>query len=217
MVYCPMPEYTKKAWLNGARHFVFSPREKRANQVALHATCTRCVQNIASQERRCRKPEHTQCDHCAAGNQGRCCLVPKELNSRMNRVYGLQTAHNNTIANAANARTDPTVKRSGIKLARAQRGMNLALASFKRIAAHTGTPVGVPTLVPTTTPDYLSLVLVEQRRLAVAIEEIAGHLATLVERHAPTADNDFKSQDRDVDTADSGEDDGEDGGEGGAE
>lgn len=69
---------------------------------------------------------------------------------------------------------------TGVKLARCQRAFNLELADHRRIAAHSGTPVGLPTQVPTTSPQFLGLILTEQRRIADALEQLVGHAARMV-------------------------------------
>ena len=73
-----------------------------------------------------------------------------------------------------------------MKLARAQRAFNLEFAHLRRVAAHSGTPIGVSTQVPTTTPQMLSLLLAEHRsnnglleRNARATEALAESIANL--------------------------------------
>ena len=61
-----------------------------------------------------------------------------------------------------------------MKFARAQKQFNLELANRRRVAAHTGTPIGVATQVPTTSPQFLGLILHEQRRVASALKALAG-------------------------------------------
>jgi hypothetical protein len=75
MVHYPNPKYIKNNHLRGVRPFTFSDLEKRANHVALVATCTRCAQNVVKQRRMCEKSEHRRCEHCASGNRGGCTEV----------------------------------------------------------------------------------------------------------------------------------------------
>lgn len=105
------------------------------------------------------------------------------MNGRLNRLYALRRAYDTAVTNAAVPRTNAAVIAAGVKLARCQRQFNLELSSRRRTAAHTGTPMGVPTQVPTTSPQFLSLILVEQRRIASALEQIVGHAARMVSTH----------------------------------
>jgi hypothetical protein len=102
------------------------------------------------------------------------------MNGRLNRLYRLRTVYNTAVTHAATPKTDADVIAAGVKLARCQRQFNLELASRRRTAAHTGTPLGVATQVPTTSPQYLGLILVEQRRIAAALEQLVAHAARLV-------------------------------------
>jgi hypothetical protein len=102
------------------------------------------------------------------------------MNGRLNRVYQLRGRYNTAVDNANTPRTDAAVIAAGVKLARCQRQFNLELANHRRVAAHTGTPLGVPTQVPTTTPQFLGLILVEQRRIAAALEQLVSHAARMV-------------------------------------
>jgi hypothetical protein len=102
------------------------------------------------------------------------------MNGRVNRLYRLKAAYDQAVTDAATPQTNAAVIATGVKLARCQRQFNLELAHYRRIAAHSGTPVGVPTQVPTTTPQFLSLILVEQRKIAAALEQIVGHAARMV-------------------------------------
>jgi hypothetical protein len=102
------------------------------------------------------------------------------MNGRLNRLYQLRARYDAAVTAANVPRTDAGVIAAGVKLARCQRQFNLELANRRRVAAHTGTPVGVPTQVPTTSPHYLGLILVEQRRIAAALEQLVGHAARMV-------------------------------------
>lgn len=75
MVYYPLPKFIKKSQLRDVRPYKWSADDKRENIEALIATCSRCVQAIASQKKKCRKPSSQRCDHCAEGNRGGCDLV----------------------------------------------------------------------------------------------------------------------------------------------
>lgn len=96
------------------------------------------------------------------------------MNGRLNRLYTLRGLYEAAVANAGVPRNDAAVRATGVKLARCQRQFNLELTSRRRTAAHTGTPMGVATQVPTTAPQFLGLILVEQRRIATALEQIVG-------------------------------------------
>jgi hypothetical protein len=106
--------------------------------------------------------------------------VPKAINGRLNRLYSLRGLYDAAIVAAADPKVDALVIRAGVKLARCQRQFNLELSNRRRVAAHTGTPLGVPTQVPTPTPQFLGLILVEQRRIAGALEQLVGHAARMV-------------------------------------
>ncbi|KAL5371634.1 hypothetical protein DPSP01_014123 [Paraphaeosphaeria sporulosa] len=104
--------------------------------------------------------------------------VPNELNGRLNRLYQLRDRYLAAIAaapaGAVARRADANIQRIGLKFARCQKQFNLELYNRRRIAAHSGTPMGMATQVPTTSPQYLGLILVEQRRIAAALEGLAG-------------------------------------------
>jgi hypothetical protein len=111
------------------------------------------------------------------------------LGAKVNRLYALRRSYDNAVVNAGDpraARTEAEVVRTGVKLARAQRAFNLEFSNIRRVAAHSGTPLGVPTQVPTTTPQMLSLLLAEHRsnnglleRNARATEALAESIASL--------------------------------------
>ena len=75
MVYYPRPKFIKKSDLRNAKPFKWSEIAKRADSVALHATCMRCAQDVASQKIVCDKPDDRRCKHCADHNRGGCSLV----------------------------------------------------------------------------------------------------------------------------------------------
>ena len=102
------------------------------------------------------------------------------MNRRLNQLYRLRTSYNAAVVNAATPKTDAVVITTGVKLAYCQRQFNLELANRRRLAAHTGTPISVATQIPTTSPQYLGLILVEQRRIAAALEQLVAHAARLV-------------------------------------
>jgi len=105
------------------------------------------------------------------------------MNGRLNRLYRLRGLYRNAVAaveNVAARKTDPQIQNRGLRFARAQRQFNLELASLRRVAAHTGTPMGVATQVLTTSPQFLGLILAEQRRIAGALEAQASALGELV-------------------------------------
>lgn len=106
--------------------------------------------------------------------------MPDAFNGRLNRLYILRARYDAAVLAAATPKTDAQVIKSGVKLARCQRQFNLELANYRRNAAHTGTPVGVATQVPTTSPQFLGLILAEQRRIAAALEQLVAHAARLV-------------------------------------
>jgi hypothetical protein len=106
--------------------------------------------------------------------------VPQDLNGRLNRLYRLRSAYDAAVTAANTPKTDAAVIKTGVKLARCQRQFNLELANRRRIASHTGTPLGVATQVPTTSPQFLGLILVEQRRIASALEQLVAHAARMV-------------------------------------
>jgi hypothetical protein len=96
---------------------------------------------------------------------------------KLNRLYRLRVKYDTAVSNSNNPRISATVLGAGAKLARCQRQFNLELATRRRTAAHTGTPMGVPTQIPKTSADFLSLILVEQRRIAGALEQVVKHMA----------------------------------------
>jgi len=105
------------------------------------------------------------------------------MNGRLNRLYRLRDLYRqavNQVDNVAARKTDPQIQNRGLKFARAQRQFNLELANRRRTAAHTGTPMGVATQVPTTSPQFLGLILAEQRRIAEDQNRIANALEALV-------------------------------------
>ena len=99
---------------------------------------------------------------------------------KLNRLYRLRSRYDIAVSKSENPRISAAVLGTGVKLARCQRQFNLELATRRRTAAHTGTPVGVPTQVPKTSADFLSLILVEQRRIAGALEQVVKHMALQV-------------------------------------
>ncbi|KAB2101582.1 hypothetical protein AG0111_0g10138 [Alternaria gaisen] len=103
--------------------------------------------------------------------------VPGDMVGKLNRLYRLRSKYDTAVSNSDNPRISAVVLSAGAKLARCQRQFNLELATRRRTDAHTGTPMGVPTQVPKTSADFLSLILVEQRRIAVALEQAVKHLA----------------------------------------
>jgi len=96
---------------------------------------------------------------------------------KLNRLYRLRAKYDTAVSNSDNPRISAIVLGAGAKLARCQRQFNLELATRRRTAAHTGTPMGVPTQIPKTSADFLSLILVEQRRIAGALEQVVKHMA----------------------------------------
>lgn len=106
--------------------------------------------------------------------------MPQEFNGRLNRLIVLRGRYDAAIVAATTPKTDAGVIAAGVKLARCQRQFNLELSNLRRTAAHTGTPIGVATQVPTTSPQFLGLILVEQRRIAAALEQLVAHTARLV-------------------------------------
>ena len=101
--------------------------------------------------------------------------MPQELNSRVNRLYVLRDRYRaavQAVPGGAARKTDAGVQAAGLLLARAQKRFNLELSSRRRIAAYSRTPLGVATRVPTTTPQFLGLILHEQRRIATALESL---------------------------------------------
>jgi hypothetical protein len=106
--------------------------------------------------------------------------VPTVVNGRVNRLYRLRAAYDAAVTAAATPRTDAEVIATGVKLARAQRQFNVELTDRRRVAAHSGTPMGVSTQVPTTSPQFLGLILAEQRRIAAALEQLVAHAARMV-------------------------------------
>lgn len=102
------------------------------------------------------------------------------MNGRLNRLYRLRARYDAAVNAAEKPKTDAGVIAAGVKLARCQHQFNLELANRRRVAAHSGTPLGVPTQVPATSPQYLSLILVEQRRIAAALEQLVAHAARIV-------------------------------------
>ncbi|KAJ4294412.1 hypothetical protein N0V90_008102 [Kalmusia sp. IMI 367209] len=99
------------------------------------------------------------------------------MNGRLNRLYELRDRYRVAVANVpatAARRTDPEIQARGVKFARAQKQFNLELANRRRVTAHSGTPMGLATQVPTTSPQFLGLILQEQRRVATALEALAG-------------------------------------------
>ena len=101
------------------------------------------------------------------------------LNGRVNRLYHLRDVFDLAVSRADDPKTDRSVAKTGIKLARAQRKFNLELSNRRRAAARSGVPLGAATRVPTSTPQFLSLILVEQRRIAAALEQLVGHVARI--------------------------------------
>jgi hypothetical protein len=96
---------------------------------------------------------------------------------KLNQLYRLRGKYDTAVSDANNPRISAIVLGAGVKLARCQRQFNLELATRRRTAAHTGTPMGVPTQIPKTSADFLSLILVEQRRIAGALEQVVKHMA----------------------------------------
>ena len=73
-----------------------------------------------------------------------------------------------------------------MKLTRTQRAFNLEFSHLRRVTAHLGTPISVPTQVPTTTPQILGLLLAEHcsnnamlERNAKATEALAEAITSL--------------------------------------
>ncbi|RYN56246.1 hypothetical protein AA0117_g13260 [Alternaria alternata] len=177
MVLYPLPKYISKTVLKKADPYEWSERDKRVSEVATTPTCLRCAQNVATGKKLCKKPEQKRCGHCVKGNRGGCFLVPGDMVGKLNRLYRLRVKYDTAVSNSNNPRISATVLGAGAKLARCQRQFNLELATRRRTAAHTGTPMGVPTQIPKTSADFLSLILVEQRRIAGALEQVVKHMA----------------------------------------
>ncbi|KAH8643524.1 hypothetical protein IG631_00987 [Alternaria alternata] len=177
MVYYPLPKYISKTVLKKAEPYAWSDRDKSVAHAPITPTCLRCAQGVAKGKKLCKKPEHKRCEHCVKGNRGNCYLVPGDMVGKLNRLYRLRSRYDIAVSKSENPRISAAVLGTGVKLARCQRQFNLELATRRRTAAHTGTPVGVPTQVPKTSADFLSLILVEQRRIAGALEQIVKHMA----------------------------------------
>ncbi|KAL5370857.1 hypothetical protein DPSP01_014628 [Paraphaeosphaeria sporulosa] len=149
MVHYPVPKYITKTALSQARDFAFSDANKQEGQVAVVTTCMRCAQNLCRLPNNYDRPESRRCKHCVAGNRGAYTLVPNELNGRLNRLYQLRDHYLATIAaapaSAIARRADANIQRTGLKFARCQKQFNLELYNRRRIAAHSGTPMGMAT------------------------------------------------------------------------
>ena len=104
--------------------------------------------------------------------------MPAEFNGRVERLYVLRDRYDNAVANSAG------VAARGLTLARAQRQFNLQLATYRREAEHRGVAVGLPTQVPANVEDFMSLMLVEHRRMADAQETLARIARHLVGAHS---------------------------------
>ncbi|KAB2099044.1 hypothetical protein AG0111_0g12727 [Alternaria gaisen] len=157
MVYYPVPKYISKSVLKKADPYEWSERDKRVTAVATTSTCLRCAQGVAVGKKLCKKPEQKRCAHCVKGNRGGCFLVPGDMVGKLNRLYRLRSKYDTAVSNSDNPRISAVVLSAGAKLARCQRQFNLELATRRRTAAHTGTPIG--------------------RRIAVALEQAVKHLA----------------------------------------
>nr|POE94245.1 hypothetical protein CFP56_16485 [Quercus suber] len=129
-------------------------------------TCSRCFVTIANQKKGCKKPKEARCKHCTKGHRS-CALI-----------------YDNAVAAAgAGARADPEVQRTGLKLARAQKAATTSLQAHRLRAARAGEQVNAATSNPTTSADYLRLMLAEQRtmntianKLVRAINLVANEL-----------------------------------------
>ena len=115
------------------------------------------------------------------------------MNGRLNRLYRLRGLYRNAVnavASVAERKTNADILTRGLRFARAQRQFNLELADRRRVAARTGTPMGVATQVPTTSPQYLGLILAEQRQLVAEQRQLVaaqGRVANALEALVPLA------------------------------
>lgn len=93
-------------------------------------------------------------------------------------LYGLYAT---AVENAGReAKDDAEVLRHGAKAARMQQLFNEQLARRRLVAARTGEGLVLPKHAPKSTPEFLALGLVEQRRMATAMESLAGSAAAMV-------------------------------------
>ncbi|KAL5407707.1 hypothetical protein PMIN03_006992 [Paraphaeosphaeria minitans] len=93
----------------------------------------RCAQNLVKLPADCGKDPDKRCDHCKHSNRSGCTLVPKAMNSRLNRLYGLRDRYNIAVLETPGGerKTSDRIKDTGLKFARAQKQFNLELASRK--------------------------------------------------------------------------------------
>lgn len=91
----------------------------------------------------------------------------------------MRAEYDDAVEAAVNPRIDDEVRRTGVALTRAQHQFNRELASSRRLAARFGVPMGVASRNPTTTPEYLGLILRQQRQLVSVQERIASSLEAI--------------------------------------
>lgn len=106
--------------------------------------------------------------------------MPRGFNGRLNRLYALRDAYDIAVTNANEPRSNDQVRRTGVRLARCQRQFNLELSNHRRIAAHSGTPLGVATQVPTTSPQFLGLLLEEHRQVVNGQRDLGAGIQELI-------------------------------------
>ena len=105
--------------------------------------------------------------------------IPREFNGRYERLFILKDSYDAAVTaagDAATARTDPEVERTGLRLARAQKTVTKSLQQRRIAAARSGQRLTNATSNPTTTQDFLALILVEQRGIRTALESVCSHL-----------------------------------------
>jgi hypothetical protein len=83
------------------------------------------------------------------------------------------------VAAAANPRTDANVQATGLRLARAQRSAVQALQDLRRTSARAGASINPRTNNPTTSADFLGLILQEQRAQTNSAVAAANALASV--------------------------------------
>ncbi|GAB7357808.1 hypothetical protein MBLNU459_g0794t1 [Dothideomycetes sp. NU459] len=203
MVNFPLPKYITAARRDAATG---TPKWSNASlardaPAPRTATCLRCAVSIASDGEKCSKPALRRCEHCEKGHRAKCELVPNDFNARVDRLYVMRDTYEAAVAavpgnNAAAKRADAAVQAAGLKLARFQKLFNQELEVRRRRAARSGIPLTQPTHTPTTTPEFLALILGEQRgQSAVAAHAAvaADRLAAAAERSAAAAEKQAKA------------------------